>query len=92
MIRKYFNHTLQTHPRRREEEPQNTNSHRTSGKQIKQNNQLYLFLIKMIAKLGRTQSNESTKNPHTRYPNSNLHSLHISKPYSFLIHQTAYSR
>ena len=40
MIRKYHNHTLQTIPCHREEEPQNTDSHKTSGRQPKQSNQL----------------------------------------------------
>ena len=31
MIREYPNHTLQTNPRYCEEDPQNTNSHKTSG-------------------------------------------------------------
>ena len=35
MIRKYQNHTLQTNPRYREEEPQTTNSYKTSGRNIK---------------------------------------------------------
>ena len=35
MIRKYHNHTLQTNPQRREEEPQNTNNHRKTGRQLK---------------------------------------------------------
>ena len=34
MIRNY--HTLQTNPRLREEEPQNTNSHKTLERQLKQ--------------------------------------------------------
>ena len=35
-VRKYHNHTLQTNPRHREEDPQNTNSHNTSdGTQCK---------------------------------------------------------
>ena len=42
MIRKYHNHTLQTKPQHREEEPQNTNSHKTSGRQLKKNNELSL--------------------------------------------------
>ena len=42
MIGKYHNHTMQINPRRREEEPQNTNSHKTSGRQLKQSNQLTL--------------------------------------------------
>ena len=32
----YHNHTLQTNPQRREKEPQNNNSHTTSGRQLKQ--------------------------------------------------------
>ena len=35
MIRKYHNHTPQTNQRHREEESQNTNSHKTSGRQLK---------------------------------------------------------
>ena len=35
---------MQTYPSHPEEEPQNTNSHKTSGKQLKQNNQLSLPL------------------------------------------------
>ena len=42
MIRKYHIHTLQINPKHREEEPQNTNSHKTSGRQLKQSNQLSL--------------------------------------------------
>ena len=38
MIRNYHNDTLQTNPRLREEEPQNTNSHKTLERQLKQNN------------------------------------------------------
>ena len=34
MIRKYHNHTLQTNPRHREEDSQNTNSHNTPGRQL----------------------------------------------------------
>ena len=40
MIRKYYNHTLQTNPGHCEEEPQNINSHETPGRQPKQSNQL----------------------------------------------------
>ena len=36
MIRKYNNNTMQTNPRRREEEPQITNSHKTSGDKLSQ--------------------------------------------------------
>ena len=35
MISKSHNHTLQTNPRHREEEPQNTNSHTMLGRQFK---------------------------------------------------------
>ena len=42
MVRKYHNHTLQPNPRHRKEEPQNTNSQKTPGRQLKQNNQLSL--------------------------------------------------
>ena len=34
LIRKYHNHTLQTNPRYREEESQNTRCHKTSGRQL----------------------------------------------------------
>ena len=37
MIRKYYNHNLQTTPRHHEEEP--LNHHKTPGRQIKQSNQ-----------------------------------------------------
>ena len=42
MVGKYHYHILQTKPPHREEEPQNSNSHKTSGKQLKQSNQLSL--------------------------------------------------
>ena len=42
MIRKYHNPTLQTNLWHHEEEPQTTNSHETSGRQLLQNNQLSL--------------------------------------------------
>ena len=35
MTRKYLNQTLQTNPRHREEETQNTNSHKNTGEQLK---------------------------------------------------------
>ena len=35
MIKKYHNHKLQTNPWHREEEPQNTNSQKTLGRQLK---------------------------------------------------------
>ena len=40
MIRKYHNHTPQTNPRHCEEEPQNTDCHNASGRQLKQSSQL----------------------------------------------------
>ena len=43
MIRKYHNIALQTNPEHHEEEPQNTDCHKTSGRQtFKQTNQLSL--------------------------------------------------
>ena len=57
MISKYHNHTLQTNTRHHEEEPQDTNSYKTSGRKLKQSNQLSVFLVKVIAKLDRTHSN-----------------------------------
>ena len=47
MIRKYHNHKLQTTPWHRKEELLNHDE--TTGRQIKQSNQLSLFPIKMIA-------------------------------------------
>ena len=42
MIRKCHNHTPQTIPRHRKEEPQNSDCHKTSGRQVKQSNQVSL--------------------------------------------------
>ena len=56
MIRKYHNHTLQTNPWHREEEPQNIYSNNTYVRQYSKATN-FLFLFKMIAKLGWTQSN-----------------------------------
>ena len=42
MIGKYHNHTVQTNPWHRVEEPQRNNSHKTSGRQLKKSNQLSL--------------------------------------------------
>ena len=42
MIGKYHNDILQTNPRHCKEESHNTNSHKTSGKQLKQRNKLHL--------------------------------------------------
>ena len=52
MTRKYHNHTLQTDPKHREEEPQMaqiTNRHKTSGRATSSP-----FLIEMVAKLERS--------------------------------------
>ena len=57
MIRKCHNHTPQTNPRHREEEPQNTGCHKTSGRQLKQSNQLS-FPHQDDCKTRRTQSTE----------------------------------
>ena len=35
LIKKYHDHTMQTNPRHREEESQNTNSQKKSGRQLK---------------------------------------------------------
>ena len=51
---KYHNHKQQTNPWQCEKESHN--NHETPGRQIKQSNQLSLFLIEMIAKLECTQS------------------------------------
>ena len=57
--RKYHNLTLQTNPRHREEEPQNTNLWQSqhTRKTIKAKATSVIFLGKMIAKLDRTLSN-----------------------------------
>ena len=71
MIRKYHIHTPQTNPMNpqyRKENTQNTDCHKTSGRQLKQSNQL-LLPIKMIAKLvGRKllkKPGPNTEPPHT---------------------------
>ena len=58
MIRKYHDHKPQTTLWHREKEP--LNHHETSGRQIKQSNQLSLT-IKMIAIQERAQSNVQQK-------------------------------
>ena len=60
MIRKTHNHTPQTNPQHREEEPQNNNSHKTPGKQ-KSKTTSSLFPIKMIAKLEKETKHRTTK-------------------------------
>ena len=42
MIRKYHKHTPQIKPRPYEEEPQQPDCHKTSGRQLKQSKQFYL--------------------------------------------------
>ena len=57
MIRKYHNHTLQTNPRHRMEEPQNIDSNNISIRELKQSNKLSLPLQDVIiTKLKWTQS------------------------------------
>ena len=56
MIRICHNHTLQSNPRRREEEPQNIYSNKTSKKN-KSKEMSSLFLVEMVAKLEWTKSN-----------------------------------
>ena len=65
MTKKYHNHTQQTNPKHCEEEPQNTYSHNTSGRQSKATSSL--FLIRMIAKLERTLNTAYLMTKH-RYP------------------------
>ena len=48
MTRKFHNLTLQTNPWHLEEEPRNTNSHKTSGRHLKQPAGLYCKTIKYI--------------------------------------------
>ena len=57
MIRKYHNHTKQTNPQHREEESQNTDCHKTPGRQLKQNRNLFLP-HQDDCKTRRTQSTE----------------------------------
>ena len=71
MIRKYHNHKLQTSPRLREEEQQNTNCHKTSERQFKQSKQLSLPR-QMIAKLEGTQSNAKQNKYQHRAPTNNV--------------------
>ena len=56
MIRKYHNHTLQTKSRYHEEDSQDTNSHKTPGRQNKVRATNSQNRIKIIAKLEGTQS------------------------------------
>ena len=54
--RKYHNHTLQTNPQHREEEPNNIYSNNTFVRHLSKATS-FLFLFKMIAKLEMTQRN-----------------------------------
>ena len=67
MIRKYHNHTLQTNPRNHEEEPQNTDCHKTSGRQLKESNQLSLP-HQDDCKTRRTQCTEQQNKDQTQNP------------------------
>ena len=49
MIRKYHNHTLQTTPWHREEEP--LNHHETPGRQIKQSNQFLIAVRQEVKRI-----------------------------------------
>ena len=60
MIRKYRNQTLQTIPQHREEETQNTNSHKT-GKRLKQTNELSLPRQNDYKTSGGTNTKYATK-------------------------------
>ena len=70
MTRKYLNHTPKTNPRHREEEPQNTHSNKTSIRQQKKATSS-LYLVKMITKLERTQSNVYSNKDKHRAPTNN---------------------
>ena len=68
MVRKYHKHTLQSNPRHREETPQNTNSHKTSGRQLKQSSQLSFPRkddCKTINDTKMHNKRRPTQNPHT---------------------------
>ena len=67
---KYHNHTLQTSPWYREEEPQNINIQKTPRRTSKQGNQLSLPL-QNDCKLERTRSNAYQNNDQTQNQNEN---------------------
>ena len=71
MIMTYHNHTLQTNSKQGEEEPHNTNIHKTSEIEIKQTVHS-LFLVKRIAKLERTHSKCITKQKPIQIPTNNV--------------------
>ena len=66
MIRKYHNHTLQTNPRHRTftvtRHPKGTKSKTTSS----------FFIVKMIAKLERKQSNALTETKTNQQPSQTM--------------------
>ena len=70
MGRKYHKHTLQTNPRHREEETQNTNSHMTS-KSNKSKATSFVFPCEMIVKLETKISTAQQNKDHTQ----NLHKM-----------------
>ena len=71
MIRKCHNHTPQTNPRHREEEPQNTDRHKTSGRQLKQSNQFSLPHQddgkNRLTQSTEQQSKDQTQNHHKQW-------------------------
>ena len=66
MITKYHNHTLQTNPRRREEETQNTVTRHPKDNKSKATSSL--FLVKIFAKLEWTKSNAYLTKTNTEHP------------------------
>ena len=71
MIRKYRNHTPQTNKRHHEEEQQNTDCHKTSGRQLKQKKPSSLFPIKVIAKLDEHKALKNKTRTKHRIPTNN---------------------
>ena len=72
MIRKYHNHTLQTTPRHREEQSQNTNSHKTAGRATSS-----LFLIKVtVPQAGHKTLNNKTSIIHRTPTNNESNNKH----------------
>ena len=71
MIRKYHNQTLQINPRHCEEELKDTSSNRGHPKDNKSKATSTFFLVKIIAKLERTQSNANQNKDQHRTPTNN---------------------
>ena len=71
MFRKYHNYTLQTNPLPREGEPQNINSNKAAGIQLKQSNQLSLSrqddCETIRARIIAYQNKNQTQNPHKQW-------------------------